>query len=354
MRHPLFMLIIAQLCLTPLISDAAENKMATAITTVTPLRQLWPDIIPAMGVVTPWQEAIVSANSGNMAVVEINAAVGDLVTRGTLLARLDDRIARADVQRAQAELIKAEASLQQNLANAQRMRRLYQAKSVSDQDLLKVETELKLAQAQELSAKASLTSQQVRLDDTRIIAPDDGLITARNATLGQVPATGTELFRLIRQNRLEWRAELTAAKMEQVKPGQHVSLLLPSGARTEGQVRQLAGALDNNSRMGTAYVDILPGSGAKSAMYIGGQIEVEKRQALTIPAQALLIRDGRSVVFRIDDGKAYMQEVTVGLRRDNAVEITQGIRENDLIALKGAGFLNNGEAIRVMTAKGKE
>ncbi len=132
--------------------------------------------------------------------------------------------------------------------------------------------------AQLESAQARLHSQKLALDYTRVVAPDDGVISSRKATLGMVAAPGTELFRLVRQNRLDWRAELSRPQLAQVHIGDVASVQLVDGTTAHGKVRQVAPVLDENTRIGIAYVeldrtdDVSTSTTARAGMYGSGTI----------------------------------------------------------------------------------
>jgi multidrug efflux pump subunit AcrA (membrane-fusion protein) len=155
------------------------------------------------------------------------------------------------------------------------------------------------------------------------------------------------LFRLIRRERLEWRAELTAAHLSQVKPGQSASLTLADGSKAEGLVRQVAPALDSLSRLGIVYVDIQPGSSARAAMYASGRIVLSQSPAITVPAEAVVLRDGRSSVFLVDaEDRVRQVPVELGRRSGNLIEIRGSLALGDRVAVRGAGFLNDGDRVK--------
>ncbi|MDK2125259.1 efflux RND transporter periplasmic adaptor subunit [Parachitinimonas caeni] len=332
-------------------AQAAERSIKVGATQLQ--QQLWSDSIAAQGVIAPWQEMLLSNRLQGVALLELNAAVGEQVKRGSVLARFDDRLIQAELQKAQADLRRAEVALRQAQAERERSRSMRASGLINDQAMLNADTQADLAQAQQQAAAAQVALQRAKLSDTRLQAPDDGLVIARPATLGQVPALGGELFRLIRQNKLEWRAELTAQQLAQVKPGLAVQLQLPDGGSAQGKLRQLAGALEGQSRLGLAYVDLIQPGSAKAAMYASGQIELGRRPALVLPATAVLLRDGRPVVFKLVQGRALKQAVQTGRRQGEWVEIVQGLRPGESVVLQGAGFLQGGEALSVVAAGGK-
>src|SRR5690606_21605939 len=134
--------------------------------------------------------------------------------------------------------------------------------------------------------------------------------------LGAVSASGEELFRLIRQGRLEWRGELTAAQLASTTKGQRVELELPDGSRAAAIVREIAPSLDERTRLGLVYADLESGSRARAGMYATGQIVVAQAPALTVPAEAVVIRDGRTYVVKLADESATpivaLQPITIG------------------------------------------
>jgi RND family efflux transporter MFP subunit len=200
-------------------------------------------------------------------------------------------------------------------------------------------------------AKAQLDSKQLQLRYTNVVAPDDGTISARTATLGAVTPVGQELFRLIRQNRLEWRGELTAAQMVHIATGQRIAITLPDGSDAVATVREVAPSLDSQSRLGTVYADIAPGSHARAGMYADGQVALGQTEALVIPAQSIVLRDGRNYVLKLADNsdtpKVVRQEVTTGRRQGNDIEIVQGLAASDRVVAEGAGFLNDNDVVRL-------
>lgn len=346
-----FIPVILMLCLlSSAVQAASPAKTTTRAVTVSRVSsETLPRLIETQGLITPWQEAIVSARITGTAITDLHVAVGERVRRGQVLANFDERSVRADFDKASAQESQARTSFQQAEADLRRMRELKAQGAISAQNMAHTEAQFAIAQAQLHSAGASTRSAKIRLDDTRITAPDDGIITARYAMLGQVPPLGAELFRLIRQQRLEWRAELTAAQMNQIKVGMSVQLRLTDGGTAQGKVRQLGAALDNPNRLGIAYIDIAKGSQAKSGMVASGRIILGQDAAILVPAASVLLRDGRSVVLRVDGDKATQVLVTTGQRYQDKIEILKGLNSKDNVVLEGAGFLIDGDRIQIVS-----
>jgi RND family efflux transporter MFP subunit len=201
------------------------------------------------------------------------------------------------------------------------------------------------------SAKATLDQQRLRLKYTQVVAPDAGIISARSATVGAVAGVGTEMFRMIRQGRLEWRAEVTAAELPRVKAGQKVVVKTASGASVQGRVRTVAPTVDAQNRVALVYVDLPPALSAdaplKAGMFATGEFALGESAALTVPQQAVVVRDGFAYVFRLNaDSRVSQLKVTTGRRLGDRVEVTAGLPADTLVVTSGAGFLNDGDLVR--------
>lgn len=340
--------------LLPLPAEQTTTAALAIAVTDAPARWVdWPVQLDASGAIAPWQEAVIGAQVGGLQLTELYVGPGDSVRRGQLLARFETQALRAEVAQAHAVLRQAQAQAAQAVANRDRALQLRIMGGMSEQEISQSVTHAETATAQVESSQAQLDLRQLQLGYATVLSPDDGVISTRSATVGTVGTVGDELFRLIRQNRLEWRGELTAQQLAQAAEGQAVTLALPDGQHADATVRQIAPALDANTRLAIAYADIIPGSSARAGMYAQGRIALAHRPALVVPAGSLVIRDGRSHVFTLgthqDAQQASLRAVTIGRRQATDVEIVEGLVEGDRVLVQGAGFLNDGDSVRVVT-----
>jgi RND family efflux transporter MFP subunit len=202
------------------------------------------------------------------------------------------------------------------------------------------------------AAKARVQADQLRLSYTQITAPDDGVINARLATPGALVQPGQELFRLQRQGRLEWRAEVPGAELAQLKTGQLVRVQ-PSGApAVEGRVRRVAPQIDPQTRNGLVYVDLKASEALRAGLFARGDFVLGESSALTLPQSAVLLRDGFSYVFRIDGSKVREQKVLIGRREGERVEVRSGLTAGAAVVESGVGFLADGDTVRVANGGG--
>ena len=330
---------------------AAGPKAALTVTAVQAQSVRLPTRVPANGNLAAWQEASVGAESNGSRLAEVRVNVGDVVKRGQVLALFAADMAQADVAQIKAAVAEAEATLAEAAVNAQRARDLQASGALSDQQISQFMTAERTAQARLEAQRAAARVQQLRLQQTQVLAPDDGVISSRSATVGAVVPSGQELFRLIRQGRLEWRAEVAATELAAIKPGQTVQVTPAGGLPITGKVRMVAPTVDAATRNGIVYVDLPAPGPAKAGMFARGEFEIGVSTALTLPQTAVLLRDGFSYVFVIGaDAKVSQTKVAVGQRNGERIEITSGLAAGVRVVSAGGGFLTDGDLVRVVDA----
>lgn len=331
---------------------AAPTASSLSVEVVQTRRQLWPQLLFASGALAPWQEAVINAETGNLRIASLEADVGSRVSKGQLLATLASDSVLAEERKQVALVAQAVANLEQARSNDRRAKVVGQGGALSEQQREDYRIKVALAEADLAGARAELQSTRIRLRQTRIVAVDDGVVSARTALLGKVVAAGDELFRLVRDGRIEWQAELDARQLAQVQAGQVARLTLPGGQSVEGRVRLVSPTLNTKTSRALVYISLPSDSPAQAGMYASGQIELPAREALTVPDTAVILRDGRSYVFTLNDDMHVVQRpVTVGRRLYQAVEILGGLEEPARIVRAGGAFLNDGASVTVVQSQ---
>ncbi len=337
---------------------AHAQRPALTVSTAQPQRTSVPIRLAANGSIAAWQEALIGAEANGLRLTEVRVNVGDVVKAGQVLATFSSDTVQAEVAQVRASLLEAQATAAEAAANAERARSLQATGALSQQQIQQFTTAEQTAQARVEAARASLNAQQLRLRHTQVLAPDSGVISARTATVGAVVGAGTELFRMVRKGRLEWRAEVTSTELRRIKPGDKVMVTAASGATAEGTVRMIARTVDPQTRNGLVYVDLPAGAGAGvgsaailAGMFARGEFALGQSDALTVPQEALVVRDGFSYVFVVGpDNRVQMRKVNTGRRVGERVEVLSGLDAGVSIAVRGAGFLNDGDLVRVAAA----
>jgi len=356
-------------------------RPALTVTTATPQRATLPVKLAANGNIVAWQEAIVGAEAPGLRIAQVHVNVGDSVRKGQVLATFAEGTPQAELAQFRASLAEAEAAAADAAANADRARSLQTTGALSAAQINQYLTAEKTAKAKVEAARAILQAQQVRVNQTQVFAPDSGIISARAATVGAVVGNGTELFRLIRQGRLEWRAEVTSQELGRITTGTTALVTAASGARLAGRVRTIGPTVDPQTRSALVYVDLTPlprssalsaagppqgakapwGGGAVHAvpsvgaalpgMFARGEFDLGSTPALTLPQAAVVVRDGFSYVYRVNpDSRASQVKVQTGRVVGDRIEVIDGLATDARVVATGAGFLNDGDLVRVVDA----
>ncbi|QUY35467.1 efflux RND transporter periplasmic adaptor subunit [Acinetobacter junii] len=328
------------------------QKAALTVTVVSPEQQNWKQVFTANGNIAAWQEVVISSELSGQRLTRVNVNVGDEVKRGQILAEINSETIRADLAAAKASYAEAQAVLADAITNNKRIQQLKNTGAISAQESTQYQTSQATAQARLDAAKAQIESNQLRLAQTQVVSPDNGVISARTATVGSLAQTGQELFRLIRDHRLEWRAEVTTTDLYKLKQGMtaHVISPDPSQPKVTGQVRMIAPVIDPQTRYGLVYVDLPTTQAIRMGMFVKGEFDLGEKTAITIPQTALLLRDGFSYVFVLDQNNRVTQKkVTTGRRQNDRVEILD-LPLNVKVVSSGTGFLTDGDLVNVAQA----
>ena len=330
-------------------AETTEQKAALTVTVVQPEQQNWKQTFTANGNIAAWQEVVIGSELSGQRLTRVNVNVGDEVKRGQVLAEINSDTIRADLAAAKASYAEAQAVLADAVTNNKRIQQLRNTGAISAQELTQYQTSQATAQARLDATRAQIESNQLRLAQTQVISPDNGVISARTATVGSLAQTGQELFRLIRDHRLEWRAEVTTSDLYKLKQGMNVRIFSPDPAQPAitGKVRIIAPVIDPQTRYGLVYVDLPATQAFRMGMFVKGEFDLGEKPALTIPQTALLLRDGFAYVFIVGkNNRVAQQKVTVGRRLADRVEILD-LPANVKLVASGTGFLTDGDLVTV-------
>ncbi|ENU24733.1 hypothetical protein F993_00979 [Acinetobacter proteolyticus] len=330
-------------------TDATAQKTALTVTVVSPQQQNWKQTFTANGNIAAWQEVVIGSELSGQRLTRVNVNVGDEVRRGQVLAEINSETIRADLAAAKASYAEAQAVLADAITNNKRIQQLKNTGAISAQESTQYQTSQATAQARLDAAKAQIESNQLRLAQTQVVSPDNGVISARTATVGSLAQTGQELFRLIRDHRLEWRAEVTTSDLYKLKQGMTAHIVSPDPAQpaVTGKVRMIAPVIDPQTRYGLVYVDIPTTQAVRMGMFVKGEFDLGEKLALTVPQTALLLRDGFSYVFIVgENNRVSQQKVTLGRRLGDRVELLD-LAANVKVVSSGTGFLADGDLVTI-------
>ena len=347
----LFVMVGAKAVYAQGTAPKAQARPALTVTVTRAQTQNLSQRVSANGTVAAWQEASIGAEIGGLRLTEVRVNVGDQVKAGQVLAVFAADNVLVEINQAKAAMNEAKAVAAEAQANADRARALQPSGVISAQQFNQSLTAEATAKARVESAQALMAVHELRLRQTQVKAPDSGVISSRSASVGAVVGLGTELFRQIRGNRLEWRADMVSSELFQIKAGQKVHIQAAAGSTVTGKVRMVAPTVDGQNRTGTVYVDLPPNamSSLKPGMYARGDFEFGSSSAAMVPQQSVVIRDGFSQIFVVQaDQRVKLYKVNLGRRQGEWLEVTSGLPAEANVVVRGAGFLTAGDLVKVV------
>lgn len=335
---------------------AAGPRARQAVLTVTAAELRPAEVarsITINGSLFAWQEVIIAPEVGGYRVAEVKVDVGDHVKRGQTLVELSTALLDAEVATKQATLAQKDAQLVNDAASLERGESLKGMNLISQADYDKLKSAALSSRAGVESARADLQSSALRLKFTNVTAPDDGVITSRTVTVGQIAQAGGEMLRILRNGRIEWRGEVPEQRLGELKSGMRVAITTADGAVYNGTIRVVAPTIQAGNRTGLVYVDLPPNDRLRPGMFARGDIEVTRAMAFTVPLQSVVSADGYNYVFVLKpDNTVERRRVETAGVRDSEIEVTSGIEGGDMIVGKGAGFLKDGDLVNVSSEAG--
>lgn len=303
--------------------------------------------IAATGTISARDELIVGSDATGVRLVEVLVDVGSRVQKGQLLARGDDAQLLAQLAQQEAIIQQAQAELTQADANLERAERLKDSGVYSFETVQTRRTSAAASRAKLDLAIAQKRELQIKIAHTRVVAPSAGVISKKLATVGTVVQQGNELFRLIKDGEIEWRAELPSHSLERIGAGASARILLDNGEQIEGRVRLVAPTIDTGTRNGQVYVSLPRGTALKAGGHARGEILLSNSSALALPESAVLARDGFPFVYTVGpDNVAHLTRVETGARQQGLVEVN-GLGADARVVATGAGFVKDGDLVRV-------
>lgn len=307
--------------------------------------------VTASGTVTAWEEVPVGAETGGLTATAVLTDEGRYVQQGQVLVQLNDTLLRAQLRQQDASVASAEANLAQAnnaLARAQELRdRGFLSQAGLDTAIAQQAT----AQAQLNAATAGRAETQARVNQAAIRAPVSGLVISRSVTRGQIVQPGTELFRIVRDGRLELDAQIPETEIRLLQPGQSARVSSDDIGSVSGTVRIVTPEVDAQTRLGVARISVASGSGLRPGMFARAEIDIGAQGAVVVPTASILYRENRAGVFVLVEGDLVrFQEVSVRSRTD-AYSAVDGIAAGTRVVVEGAGFLGDGDRVTVAPAQ---
>jgi RND family efflux transporter MFP subunit len=329
---------------------AGGDSASMTVTVASPAARNVSREVVASGSVEAWQEMTLGVELAGVRVSQVLVEVGSQVKAGESLVLLDRRALEVQLRQAEASLAQARASLQVARSGASRGESLLAQNLISTSNADDLRAALIKAEAQLSSAEAELESARLRLGFATLRAPDSGVISSRTIQPGQIAQVGAEMLRLIRRGRLEWRAEVSESDLVLIKPGATVRITGPGGTLVEGRIRAVSPSLDSKTRTALVYADLPEPGSLRAGMFAEGRLRTGDAEVIVLPRQSIVFRDGFPYVFVVGkDSKVAQRRVEVGPAQADVIEIRSGLAAGDRVVVRGAGFLGDGDLVKVVT-----
>lgn len=357
-----------------LLKPSKTEVQATSVVTAYPSQQ-YAQLTASGYVVAQRRAAVASKATGRL--VQLNVREGSQVKQGDLLAKLDASDVNAAIVQAQAGIRQAEAGVAQakvELVNAEadlkRAQGLKAQGFVSIQALDTATTRVNAARASVVSAqaavavaKAQLRVQQVNQDFTDIRAPFDGVVLVKNANVGDIitpfsSAANTQgaVVTMADMSTLEVEADVSESNLSKAKIGQPVEITLDAlpDSRFRGSVVGIVPTVDRAKatvmtkiRFEKLDSRILPEMSAKVTILSQAATDADQKPVLALNPKAVVERDGKKIVFRIQDDSVEAVNVQTGRKIGDNLEVTGAIKSGDKLVLSPSGKLASGAKITV-------
>ncbi|MGH7796750.1 MAG: efflux RND transporter periplasmic adaptor subunit [Candidatus Binatia bacterium] len=307
-------------------------------------------VLTASGYVVARRKAAV-ASKGTGRLVFLGVEEGDKVTKGQVIARLEDADVVAARERERQNLSIAEADLYDAKKNLERMRVLLKREMIAQVEYDVADARYKRVTATIEAAKFGLREAEVAVENTRIIAPFNGTVLKKNADVGEIvaPLAGAAsskaaVVTIADMSSLEVDADVSEANITRVTRDQPCEITLDAypQQRYPGFVANIVPTADRAKATVLVKIKfkeydqrVLPEMSAKiTFLAAGSAVNPDSAPVLTVPAAAVAERDGREVVFQIKEDRAEEVPVSVGRKLGGSVEIKGGLKEGEKVIAK--------------------
>ncbi|MGB4222357.1 MAG: efflux RND transporter periplasmic adaptor subunit [Syntrophorhabdus sp.] len=306
--------------------------------------------IESIGTLNPFEEVTVSAEIEGV-IRSVKVEEGSQVSKGMLLAAIDDSDYSLEVKRADAVFKQAEATLENTRLEFKRKDVLYKEELVTKQQYDDVTTRLSLAEAEVERAKASLSLARLKLSKTKITSPLACVIKEKRVSAGDFVRNGTPLFIIIQPNPLKLRFTVPEKDVGRLRVNQEVMLRVDGFAEAEfkGRVNIVFPNVEEKTR--TLQVEALvpnnngllkPGLFAKVILYTAGE-----RDTIVVPVTALLYEGEKVRVFVTEGDRAKERVVKLGSKYGEFMEIIEGVKTGEKVVFMGQQNLSEGAKVSI-------
>lgn len=334
------------------------------------------------GSLVPRDEILVTPEVEGFRVLELRVDESDRVKKGDVLATLvsesldaqiaqnDASLARADaaISRARSEIVAAAARLEEATSAFERAKPLqnsgYLSKSTFDQreaaataaqaQLVATRDGLKLAQAEKGQVEAQRRGLEWRLANTKVTAPEDGIVSRRDAHIGALASSSAKpMFHIIARGEIELDAEVIETELANITVGQKARINVAGVGEILGTVRLVSPEVDPDTRLGKVRIFLGDDPKLRIGSFARGVIDTAHSRGLAVPTAAVVFDSAGAFVQVVRDGRVERRAIETGLVADGLVEVRKGLVLGDVVVAKAGTFLREGDAVRAVRPNSK-
>jgi len=302
-------------------------------------------------------------------IIKLNVDTGQAVSRGALIAVIEDDEIQQQLERSKAAIAVVDASIAQReaeLNNAKadldRKRKLVDDGLLPRSELDSLEmrfrvsqSQLELARAQRKQSEAELRELNIRQSQTRIFAPINGIVANRQMDIGAYANATSPIVTIVSINPMVIEAKSSESEIARIRRGATVTVTVDSlpGQSFTGRVLRISPMLDPQTRNGLVEIEI-PNRGGllKGEMFARAELDLgSHRETTLLPRDALVYRGDQPGVYMVEADKAKFLAVETGLTQDDKVEVIQGLKAGDVVVTRGSNLLKDGDRVKVMSGQ---
>ncbi len=334
------------------------------------------------GSLVPRDEILVTPEVEGFRVLDLRVDESDRVKKGDVLATLvsesldaqiaqnDASLARADaaISRARSEIVAATARLEEATSAFERAKPLqnsgYLSKSTFDQrkaaattaqaQLVAARDGLKLAQAEKGQVEAQRRELEWRLANTKVTAPEDGIVSRRDAHIGALASSSAKpMFHIIARGEVELDAEVIETELARIHVGQKARIDVAGVGEVTGTVRLISPEINADTRLGRVRIFLGDDPKLRIGGFARGVIDTAEARGLSVPTAAVVFDSTGAFVQVVRDGRVERRAIETGLVADGLVQVRKGLALGDVVVAKAGTFLREGDAVRAVRPSSK-
>ena len=283
-------------------------------------------------------------------VISVIADIGDVVDKGQVLARIDSEKYDLQLAQSKAEIARLSALLVNQELDLKRAEKLFKDNLVSAEMVDRTRAEFNALSEQINAANAQLRNSERLIAETEIKAPIKTKVAAKYVDIGDYVQNGMIVYELVDTKHLRVALSFPEYQSLKLKKGLTVFLTTPTSRdqNVETIIKEIKPSVNSNNRSITAIVDFenpgtwVPGASTQARITLSTY-----QNAVVLPQLAVVRRSIGDVVYLIQNDIAVEQPVDTGLEKDGFIHIRSGLKNGDIVALDGAGFLTNGTQIKI-------